>query len=520
MANNLVSMQHIRLLLQYTLKGFSQRKIARELSLSRNTVRLYSTRLAASNYSLADLQQLDDATLSSITYGDAIRIKSDKRLEDFKSRMPAWLIDIRDTGVQKLLLWEEYKLSYPEGYEYSQFCELLSVHQKSTSATMHFVHQPGAEMMVDFAGRVLEYVDRSTGELIKCPVFVCILPYSGLTFVIALSNMKQPNVIRALNSSLDYFGGVPQSVKFDNMRQAVSKSSRYEPVFTDTIQQWALHNNIALLAARPGRPKDKAHVESAVRITYQRVYAPLREQVFYSLDELNKAIIDQLTLHHQKNLQRRTYNRIDRFLSDEKPLLQALPLTSFEIKHVAKVKVQKNYHITLGEDWHFYSVPFNYIGKHVTAIYDADTVEIYYNQNRIAIHQRSYKKHGYNTIAAHMPESHQKYHEQLGWTAEHFLSQAQKIGSATNEYIQKVLKRGHLIEQNYTICIGILRLQAAYGIDRLEAACKRALSGTIFNYNTIKNILKHNLDKVPINEPPLFFTMPEHENLRGASSYQ
>lgn len=252
MANNLVSMQHIRLLLQYTLKGFAQRKIARELSLSRNTVKRYTNRLTASEYSLAELLQLDDAKLSSITYGDSIRIKSDKRLEDFKSRIPEWIRDIRETSVQKLLLWEEYKLSYPEGYEYSQFCELLSIHQKTTSATMHFVHQPGAEMMVDFAGRVLEYVDRSTGELIKCPVFVCILPYSGLTFVIALSSMKQPNVIRALNSSLDYFGGVPQSVKFDNMRQAVSKSSRYEPVFTDTIQQWALHNNVALLAARLG----------------------------------------------------------------------------------------------------------------------------------------------------------------------------------------------------------------------------------------------------------------------------
>lgn len=82
------------------------------------------------------------------------------------------------------------------------------------------------------------------------------------------------------------------------------------------------------------------------------------------------------------------------------------------------------------------------------------------------------------------------------------------------------MNRGHLIEQNYTICIGILRLKVVYGIDRLEAACKQGLRGTVFNYNTIKNILKHNLDKVPINEPPLFFTMPEHDNLRGAAFYQ
>ena len=520
MANNLVSMQHIRLLLQYHLKGFSQRKIAIELSLSRNTVKLYINRLTASNYSLADLQHLDDASLSSIIYHESKRIRLDKRHEDFKSRVPDWLRDISETGVQKLLLWEEYKTSYPEGYEYSQFCELLSIHQKTTSATMHFVHHPGEEMMVDFAGRVLHYVDTTTGELIKCPVFVCVLPYSGLTFVTALSDMKQPNVIRALNSSLNYFGGVPQRVKFDNMRQAVSKSSRYEPIFTETIQQWALHNNIALLAARPGKPKDKASVEAAVRITYQRIYAPIRDKIFYSLDDLNKAILMQLDIHHKKNLQRRTYNRIDRFLSDEKPLLQSLPKSPFEIKHVVKAKVQKNYHITLGEDWHFYSVPFNYIGKQVSVMYDLDTVEIYYNQNRIALHKRSFKRHGYNTIEEHMPESHQKYHEQQGWTAEHFLAQAEKVGISTHAYIQKVLNRGHLIEQNYNICIGILRLKNAYGTERIEAACKRGLKGTVFNYNSINNILKHNLDKVPINEPPLLFTMPEHDNLRGAASYQ
>lgn len=121
---------------------------------------------------------LDDATLSSIIYPQSKRIRLDKRHEDFKTRVPDWLRDISETGVQKLLLWEEYKLSYPEGYEYSQFCELLSIYQKATAATMHFVHHPGAEMMVDFAGRVLHYVNTTTGELIKCPVFVCVLPYS------------------------------------------------------------------------------------------------------------------------------------------------------------------------------------------------------------------------------------------------------------------------------------------------------------------------------------------------------
>ena len=129
---------------------------------------------------------------------------------------------------------------------------------------MHFSHTPADVMMVDFAGDNLSYVDKASGELISCPVFVAVLPYSGYSFAVALSNATQPNVIKALNGCLDYFGGVPQAIKCDNMKTAVSKSNRYEPVFTDTLIQWSLHNNTSLLAARVRKPKDKASVENEV----------------------------------------------------------------------------------------------------------------------------------------------------------------------------------------------------------------------------------------------------------------
>lgn len=182
---------------------------------------------------------------------------------------------------------------------------------------MHFEHHPAEKMLVDFAGDNLNYVDKVNGELISCPVFVAVLPYSGYSYVMALSDMKQPSVVVALNKAIDYFGGMPQGIKFDNMRQVVSKSSRYEPVFTDTMQQWALHNNITLLAARPGKPKDKPHVENEVKQAYQRIYAPLRKEVFYSLAQMNNAITKQLVLHHEMNFQRKDYSRRDCFLKEE-----------------------------------------------------------------------------------------------------------------------------------------------------------------------------------------------------------
>ena len=142
------------------------------------------------------------------------------------------------------------------------------------------------------------------------------------------------------------------------MKQAVSKSCRYEPVFTDTLTQWALHNNIALLAARPRKPKDKAPVENEVKLTYQRIYAPLRDEVFFSLSALNAAIERQLLLHHTTPFQKKSCSRADCFAQEEKSLLQPLPQEAYLIRHSVGAKVQKNYHITLGEDCNTKVLPY------------------------------------------------------------------------------------------------------------------------------------------------------------------
>lgn len=182
--------------------------------------------------------------------------------------------------------------------------------------------------------------------------------------------------------------------------------------------------------------------------------------------------------------------------------------------------MQRFYHIALGEDWHFYSVPFNYIGKKVNVIYDLDTVEIYYEHKRIALHVRSFKRHGYTTIKEHMPESHQRYSEQRGWDETYFLSEAKKIGTSTRGYMQKVLQGKNFKEQTYNTCLGILRLAKAYGDKRIEAACTRGLRGSVYNYRNISNILNNNLDTIEYGEQAIIFTMPKHTNLRGPNAYQ
>ena len=153
-------------------------------------------------------------------------------------------------------------------------------------------------------------------------------------------------------------------------------------------------------------------------------------------------------------------------------------------------------------------------------MYDSDTVEIYFEFKRIALHQRSYKKHGYTTLKEHMPQSHQRYHEQRGWDEQYFIREARKIGDSTCKYIAEVLKGKHFTEQSYNACLGILRLAKTYTPPRLEAACSRALRGSSFNYRTINNILSNNLDTIETAaQQPVLFSMPDHTNLRGPDAY-
>ena len=282
-----------------------------------------------------------------------------------------------------------------------------------------------------------------------------------------------------------------------------------------------MHYNITLLATRVAKPKDKAKVENEVKIAYQRIYAPLRDTEFYDIHQLNHAIVIRLNAHNDKLFQQKDHSRKDQFLKDERSLLQPLPVTAFELKHQVIAKVQRNYHITLGENFNHYSVPYMHIGKSVSVIYDTDLVEIYYQHTRIAMHPRSYKKHGFTTTASHMPSGHLQYHQQKGYTPVYFLEKARLVGPAAYNYMDEVLKSRAFTEQTYNACRGILRLSIQYGSERLEAACRRALKGNSYNYRTIQNILIANHDSLADENSQLdLFSLPDHQNLRGPAAYE
>jgi len=516
MAAKPTGMHQIRQITELLLKQYSIHAIVRLTGIARNTVREYKRRVAQCSLSPEQLLALEDDAFSAIIYDKDPSQTDTIRAKDMQERLPYFIEELRRRGVTRQLLWDEYKHEYPDGYSYTQFCEHLSKEFKIKGAVMHFQHTPAEKMMVDFAGDTLSYVERTTGEVIDCQVLVCVLPFSNYTYVEVLRSQKQEDFIQGLSNALKYIGGVPQCIKVDNLRTAVTKANRYEPKFTEAMEYFVSYYNLTAMAARVLKPRDKASVENAVGVAYKRIYAPLRNDIFYSLNELNHAVRKQLEKHNTFFFKGKDYSRKMVFEAEEKSLLKSLPDKLYILRHTTRAKVQRNYHVILGEDFHQYSVPYTLIGKELKLIYTTETVEIYYEQKRVALHTRNFKRYGYTTETGHMPANHAHMVKTKGWDADYFLSQALLIGINTHQFFTRILSSKIFPEQTYNSCLGILRLGKQYGIIRLEAACARACNAPSANYGIIKNILKHGLDKVTDQQQG---QIPFHDNIRGDTTY-
>ena len=513
-------MDQIKTLLRNYLASGSIKATARQLKMSKNTVRDYLRRAEAISADLSTLLDMDDESLSRIFYspGGSGTIS---RMAVFEQKVEDWIHELRRVGVTRELLWQEYRTKHPDGYGYSQFCEHLSRHIAQRDLTLALDHTPGEVLMVDFAGKKMEWIDRDSGEVHVCEVLVAVLPFSQYSFCLALPSQNLGDFIEGLNQALLFLGALPKVILSDNLKAFVSKPSRYEPTFTQLCEQFGAHYQIDLQAARVARPKDKASVENAVTQIYRRIYAPLRKDTFHSIEELNTAIQRQLLLHNQQPYQAKSGTRQSMFEQYELPRMGLLTTDLFEVKKITRAKVQRNYHIFLGEEKNFYSVPWQHTGKQAEVLYTSRSVEVYVSGKRVATHARLSRygrEYRYQTNEEHMPRHHLEWKKAQGYDAAYFLEQGRLIGPATQWAIQQVLL-GRIHEpQAYNSCKGILHLAKKYSTERLENAAIRCQSGGKATYNMLNRILQLNLDKQE-EQIPAQLSLGLHENIRGAKNY-
>ncbi|MBU4270227.1 IS21 family transposase [Candidatus Dependentiae bacterium] len=494
--------------------GLSLRKTAQALSISRPVLTSYLERCQAHAITYEKAQAMTDEELTACFTG---KQPEDPRLTELRDKFIHYVKELTRVGVTRQLLWEEYRIEKPGGYSYSQFCYHFQKWQDSRELYMRIEHKAGDKLYVDYTGKKMEVVDPRTGEIRTAEIFVAALGASKLIYAEAVWTQQKHDFIRAQINALTYIGGVPRAIVPDCLKTAVTKAHRYEPDINPEYQDFANHYETTILAARPYKPKDKAQVEVSVRIVYQRICAPLRNRVFHSLEELNRAIREQLEVLNNRPLKDYGVSRWELFNEIEKDTLMPLPVEEYTIRHFARCKVQFNYHLYLTEDKHYYSVPYQHRGKHVEVRYTSSMVEIYLNNSRIALHKRVFKKFSYSTNKDHMPPGHAFMND---WSAEKFIGWAHNIGEQATEVIEGILSsKGHP-EQGYKVCLGILNLAREYGKDRLNKACKRALYLDSLSLKVITNILKNGLEDMDdecASERQL--EMFHHENIRGPEYY-
>ena len=513
-------MTKYREILRLTALGLSQRDIIQCIGVSQKTIVKIQHRARELKLAWPLDKRLTDAELGKLMFPKETTAKRPKKLPDFNYIQK----ELLRNGVNKKLLWTEYleecRLSGESPLMYSQFCYHIQQDEQKRRASMHINRKPGEQIEVDWAGDPAHIIDPDTGEITNAWLFVGVMTYSQYPYVEAFLDEKQQSWITAHVHMYEYFGGVSRILVPDNCKTAVIHNNDwYNQQLNTVYHEMAEHYNTAIIPARVRAPKDKPNAEGSVGVISTWITAALRNEQFFSLAELNKAIRKKLELFSHRPFQKKEGSRYEIFRDEELPLLAKLPATPYELAEWKSATVQFNYHISV--NGMIYSVPYEFIKRNVEVRITDKVVEIFYSHNRITSHRRLYGRKGqYSTITEHMPPDHQKF---LEWNGDRFRKWAERIGNNTYQVVNAILSSQRVEQQSYRSCMGILKLAEKHSTQRLEAACKIALSYTATpSYKSIKNILAAGKERIEqeLKTSEAAATHNKHAITRGAAYYR
>jgi transposase len=517
MTDQRISMRKLRdiLRLRYD-NGLSIREISRSARVSVGAVSNYVQAFEASDLQWAQTPQVSEPELIHALFPEA-PLPGRKGLTD-----PDWAKvhqELKRKGVTKQLLWEEYCQAHTlNAYSYSQYCYRYRQWRGCQKRSMRQHHAAGEKLFVDYAGPTVSIINPETGEIAhNAQIFVAVLGASNYTYAEATLSQKSEDWLGSHVRAFEFFGGVPQMVVPDNLKSAVSNACRYEPDLNPAYQHLANHYQIAVVPARPYKPKDKAKAEVGVQVVERWILARLRHETFFTLAELNHRIRSLLTELNLKPFKQLPGTRRSTFEQLDEPALHPLPKQPFVFAEFRKARVHIDYHITY--KGHYYSVPHQLVKQEVEVQATEHCITVYAKGKAVASHARRHTS-GFTTLTAHMPQRHQKHKE---WTPQRLLNWAKDVGPEVLCFIQHLLVCRDHPEQAYRAGLGLLNLQRDYGSQRLNNACAHARKIHGYQLKHVRSILKSGKDQQPL-EPEQASTTEAlhepHENIRGAVSYQ
>jgi transposase len=483
------------------------RPIARACNVSTSTASIYVEKLKELGIDYKEISDMEEDVLYDLLFPKT-EVAPVRVLPDFIYLHK----EMKKKGVTLQLLYEEYRRDNPDVYERTQFYYLYHNWIKKADPVMRFTHKAAEKMFVDFSGDKPHYQD-PTGKIIEVELFVSVLGASSYIFARAVADQTTESFIGCNIRAFEFYGGCPECLIPDNLKSAVTHACYYDPEINKTLAAMAQHYNIAVIPTRVAKPKDKAKVENAVLQAQRRILAALRNRTFFSLMELNEAIMEETKRLNERPMAVIGKSRYELFIEIEKPVLRSLPSERFVISSWAKAKVHIDYHVKVEKT--YYSVPYTLIGEYVDIMHTVNIIEIYHKGKRMASHARIDKPGTFVTENLHMPNEHRQY---LEWTPARIKLWGQKIGPHTKTLMEEIMNHRTHPEHGFRSCLGIIRLSKTYSPERVEKACKRALEIKAYNYKSVKSLLQMGLENVAETENKKI--VPLHDNIRGNDYYR
>lgn len=447
-------------------EGMGFKTIAQAHKISKNTVKKHL--VAANAYEVEDAKkklqsgfsapaqtQFSPFWSSLIAWNDALNnVESGQTIKDF------WDIHFASSLNQDLknipyeTFWREFRRRFP-----------------CTNIYYHKNHEPGQRCEIDYKGDTpgLGFFDKSTGEFIECRLFGNVLCNSRMFFPFATLDEKQGSWLAGIQSSFEYFGGVTELLVVDNTRCAVDRADWFDPDINQEFFNFCAHMGTTVVAARPRRPKDKNLIEVHLGVFWRWIRFRLKQLQFFSLGELNRFLETEANVFNSRFQRKYGSSRRERFNLQEKSMLKSLPLQAYETGEWRKAKLHEDGHIQL--KYNFYSAPFQHRGKELDVRCTLNHVEIFFQQERIALHARrpDHQRGLYSTHKEHLPQKFQAM-EEISILRQ--IAEAKKIGPNVEKIIRETLTESTHPFMYLRRSMGILRLKGRFGSIKLDRACE------------------------------------------------
>lgn len=416
-------------------------------------------------------------------------------------------------SVTRQLLYEEYCDNYGErAFSYSVFCARLAEHENSEKLAMRLDHKPADVLYLDYCGDVVPIYDRASHSLdYEAQIFVATLAASGYSFFEAHRNQDAASFVAGVTRTFAFIGGVVETLVPDNLKAGVITNNKSDLKLSRPMVELCAHYQLFVEPARKYRARDKAKVEERVGFVQRHALAALRNEKFYSLEELNAALVPLREAINAKPFTKMPTSRAELF-EKERGFLRPLPLLPFSYGTWKALKVPPNYHIDIAHC--SYSVPNQLRNKTVDVRIGQSLIEVFFAGEHVASHPRSHTPGQVITAPAHLHPSHRQYLE--GLDRNQVLAEAGRIGGATAAMAERIMDTARFGESGLASVRRLLRLALRYGPADLEKACAWGITIGSSSRSSIASILGSRAYEAPLYpEPPSF----AHEHLRPAGYF-